>query len=1182
MPGSPRLSRMFGFFACRERALYTSYNITSEAMLSSGSITIGALLGNGPCSACGRSGPCTTQKKPIDWRGTCTSYISYSPGDATCCKRGVQNSRAFRAVVSVLVKTKTGAVQRILVSTAAGEWSTAQSPNLLDDLYTGEVWDGRIACELERSGFWAAGPPPAGLPTATTVKDNGGVNSSSIMSAQLMPAIGIRQSFTPTSVTKVRSFLSQGDLHCPNGNANCVPPATPNASGSDATSGWIFKFNQSMAGVATLRINRSYFSGPTRCQWRNNTVPNATISTVVAPYGCVVLRYGNILEDDGTLMNQFGPITYDQSDLFILGPSQQEQIYQVHFSYHGFQFVWLSGLASDTAPPPLSMLTAHKTNSAVANTGSVTTDNEVLNWIVHAARMSVTDVLQSIGMDVPDRERLGWLGDVSQYSEAAMRMLDTTAFFENQLRNEVDQATIAGGWLTAIAPCPFHWGAADPAWVSALPGIAQHLYQETGDHTIFSRTYTAIKNQVERYIDTSDGSSSKLLHTGGYGDYINLACTCRIYGGSTKAGIIHDTGLSCNALVGDDYYFLRSLNGVVQMAFVLNDTQTYANMATVEQQKRQIFSLYYTGTNTTTPNTMVDAVEAPPPLPARHSWVSFELQSEPLYLRTSCGDGVGSALPKDTPDLADMTFDMQPAVNGDPAAISLSIWELQGGYPCKTYGKACPYFVAATADGSIGVSKNDGSVGFKAAASFTYSESTGELKTHSGGVVHIVDGHVQCRGADGHPAGMGNLRVAASNDVPPNRSKWKIIGPLLNSTPPLPVGPPPPPPPRGKSGSLKSLTTSNQTQSLLSLVATSNALTPHMERLVMVAMLNDLMSTDENCILQSGAHPDGNQYGCFMQRAHFTGGMEGFKATVEALQRYERVDELYEALTSTTWPSFGYMKEQGSAGVLWESWAVAPPLNAGICKVDQACISAGWLGGVAKYWFTVFGGIGQLPGSIGYHNPILKPLLPMKMGGLDTMDARMQVPAGVLRSSWMRYSATHLMVNFSIPPGSGSAKLGLPTLNISTLKITESGVLVFHSGRLVETIATQIGLVSARFVTAGSSVALEFTTTGSGAWTFEVSGHAPTTIVPISAKAGSNVQLRCPPGTRIVNIPRVSYGGSGCSSGGAQFLVEQLCLLQEECNIGVVDAEFDPTDYTCRGVPLAERVLAITAECAAP
>ena len=33
-------------------------------------------------------------------------------------------------------------------------------------------------------------------------------------------------------------------------------------------------------------------------------VDRATVSSVLAPYGCVVLRYGNILEDDGTLMNQ--------------------------------------------------------------------------------------------------------------------------------------------------------------------------------------------------------------------------------------------------------------------------------------------------------------------------------------------------------------------------------------------------------------------------------------------------------------------------------------------------------------------------------------------------------------------------------------------------------------------------------------------------------------------------------------------------------------------------------------------------------------------------------------------------------------------------------------------------------------------------------------------------------------
>ena len=752
--------------------------------------------------------------------------------------------------------------------------------------------------------------------------------------------------------------------------------------------------------------------------------------------------------------------------------------------------------------------------------------------------------------------------------------------------NEVDQATISGGWLTSIAPCPFHWPHGDPAWVSALPGIAQHLYQEQGDPAIFNRTYAAISTQVLDYIHSSDGLPSHLLEVSGFGDYINLACTCKIYGGSTKAGIIQDTKIPCDSHVGDDYYFLRALNGIVQMAEVLNDTSTHAAMAKIEQEKRQTFSMYYTGTNTTTPadTETVSQALALPPLPAGHSWVSFKLENAPLYFRTSCGRGQGSAVPKDTADLADLTFDLQPALNGDVGAISLSVWELQGGFPCKTYGKECPYFVTATDDGNVIISSDDGSATFKARTSFTFTASTGELKAHSGGLVYVADGKVSCKGNDGKPAGVGALRVAAADElVAPQRSTWAKVAPLLNSTPPLPVGPPPPPSPGkpGQPGSLKSLTTSNQTQSMLSLVATSNALSPHTEQLAMVAMLNDLMSTDENCILASGAHPDGKQYGCFVQRAHFTGGMEGFKATVEALQAHERVDELYETLSSTAWPGFGFMYEAGSAGVLWESWGVAPPLNAGICKVDQACISAGWLGGVAKYWFTIFGGIGQAPSSIGYSRPILKPLVPMRAGGLDTVQAKMQVPAGILLSGWTRHSTTHLSANFSVPPGSGVAKLSIPTLNISNPTIQERGSVIYQSGKLVTAAASARGLSSARFIVAGSSVALEVSTTGSGSWSFDVHGDAPTAASPVSVKAGATVALRCPAGSRIVNVPEARYGGGGCSSGGAQYLVEKLCLLQEVCSVPVDDAEFDPTDYTCRAVSEQDRVLTVSVECAA-
>ena len=439
---------------------------------------------------------------------------------------------------------------------SAASWATAPSENVRDDLYSGEIWDGRIGANLTSIGFWSFGPVPAGLPSASALRNGRGINDSAIMSAQLLPPISVSRSYPAVSVSRVRGF------------------------GNDSSAvGWVFRFNQSMAGRATLRVHRSDFAQqpPTQCQWwqyglnvsgtgrQQTRTIEPELQTVVAPHGCVSLRYGNLLEDDGTVMNQFGNITYDQSDIFILASGEEQQSYTPHFTYHGYQYVWVTGLGDKR--PPLSMLTAHKTNSAVDhdNHGHVGTDNSVLNKIYHAAAMSTSDVLQSIGMDVPDRERLGWLGDTSQYSEAAMRIFDMTAFFENQLRNEVDQASIYGGYVGDICPGPFGGGGGDPAWQSALVGIAQHMYQESGDATIARRTFAAVSKQVELYLEGTN--STKRPHTvpgyggfdfhgllvqRGYGDYLNLACTCDIYGDSTKMGIIEQSNSACISSLASD------------------------------------------------------------------------------------------------------------------------------------------------------------------------------------------------------------------------------------------------------------------------------------------------------------------------------------------------------------------------------------------------------------------------------------------------------------------------------------------------------------------------------------------------------------------------------------------------------------------------------------------------------
>ena len=70
------------------------------------------------------------------------------------------------------------------------------------------------------------------------------------------------------------------------------------------------------------------------------------------------------------------------------------------------------------------------------------------------------------------------------------------------------------------------------------------------------------------------------------------------------------------------------------------------------------------------------------------------------------------------------------------------------------------------------------------------------------------------------------------------------------------------------------LASKNQTQSLISLVLTAGpGLAQKTKEDFMVAMLNDLLSTDVNCVLSGGGNPAGDNYGCFRQRAHFTGGM---------------------------------------------------------------------------------------------------------------------------------------------------------------------------------------------------------------------------------------------------------------------------------------------------------------------
>jgi hypothetical protein len=113
----------------------------------------------------------------------------------------------------------------------------------------------------------------------------------------------------------------------------------------------------------------------------------------------------------------------------------------------------------------------------------------------------------------------------------------------------------------------------------------------------------------------------------------------------------------------------------------------------------------------------------------------------------------------------------------------------------------------------------------------------------------------------------------------------------------------------------------------------------------------------------------------------------------------------------------------------------------------------------------------------------------------------------------------HLSTNFTVPPGSGSATLAVPTLNISrvTITVTTAGgtaaATIFVGGKPTAAAAAH-GLSAPRFVTAGSSTALKWATAGSGRWAFDIRGDAPTaaTVSSAAAKVGENLTVQCPAG----------------------------------------------------------------------
>lgn len=166
----------------------------------------------------------------------------------------------------------------------------------------------------------------------------------------------------------------------------------------------------------------------------------------------LTFRYGEMCYPDGSLMTE-NLRRARAMDTYILKGDPKGEIWSPSFTFHGFQFVEVSGLKQQ---PTKELLSGLALTSDLNMVGHFECDNQMLNQlysnIVWTQRANYID----IPTDCPQRdERLGWTGDAQVYMRSAAFNADIAPFHKKWIR-DLNDAQWPNGAYPVYAPNPIN------------------------------------------------------------------------------------------------------------------------------------------------------------------------------------------------------------------------------------------------------------------------------------------------------------------------------------------------------------------------------------------------------------------------------------------------------------------------------------------------------------------------------------------------------------------------------------------------------------------------------------------------------------------------------------------------------------------------------------------------------
>jgi alpha-L-rhamnosidase len=279
----------------------------------------------------------------------------------------------------------------------------------------------------------------------------------------------------------------------------------------------------------------------------------------------VTLNYAEVLDKEGNFYTA-NLRSAKCTDLFIL-KGQGEEVFEPHFTFHGFRYVKLSGLK---AAPSLDQLTGVVIHSAMEPTGTFACSDPMINQLQHNIQWGQKGNFLDVPTDCPQRdERLGWTGDAQVFSMTAAYNFNVAPFYTKWMR-DVAADQLPSGKVPHVIPDVLKGDGGSTAWADVSLIVPWTTYLVYGDQRILEVQYPSMKAWVN-YMKERAGED--LIWSGDFhfGDWLAFASNNSDYTGATT-----DKDLIATAYYSYSAGLLARIAGIIGQK---EDAKKYAQLS---------------------------------------------------------------------------------------------------------------------------------------------------------------------------------------------------------------------------------------------------------------------------------------------------------------------------------------------------------------------------------------------------------------------------------------------------------------------------------------------------------------------------------------------------------------------------------------------------------------------------